>query len=421
MKSQQFIADLHIHSRFSQATSKSLTLEELDRVAMQKGIQVLGTGDFVHPKWLMELKKELVEKEQGLYVRKSNKTKHPTRFMLTVEISSIYSKNGRVYRIHTLVFAPSLKVAESISKKLDTIGNIHSDGRPIFGIDVRDLAELVFEIDANAMVVPAHIWTPWFSVLGSKSGFDSIQDAFEDMSKYIFAVETGLSSDPPMNWRCSILDKYTLISNSDAHSSMKLGREANVFLCPLSYNGIHNTLRKKSGKVVQTIEFFPEEGRYFYDGHRKCNISQYPQHNEHAVCPVCKKKFTIGVLSRVEDLADREPEYVLENAPPFTRLVPLQEIVATAHNKGVLTKTVQSRYNALLEKLGTEMDIVLNATKQQIIEADEPLVAEGLEKCRKEQVHITPGFDGEYGKIVLFPHNISTPTSATQQIFTNIA
>ena len=400
MKYKEFVADFHIHSRFSRATSKSLTLELLGKTAQEKGVQVLGTGDFVHPHWLRELKQGLKEKEQGLYVLKDGSC--DTRFILTVEVSSIYSKNGRVYRIHTLIFAPSLAVAEKISKKLDQVGNIHSDGRPIFGLDVRDLAEIVLQVDENAMVVPAHIWTPWFSILGSKSGFNSIEDAFEDMSSHIFAVETGLSSDPPMNWRCSILDKYTLVSSSDAHSHTKLAREATVFSCEMSYNGIRNALKKKKGKVVRTIEYFPHEGRYYYDGHRNCNVSQKP--SKDFLCPVCKKQMTIGVLNRVYELADRKEGYVLKNAPEFVNLIPLNEIIASAHQTGVLTKKVQGIYYALLEQFGTEMNILLNASQEDIEKAEQPLVAQGIADMRKGKVDIVPGYDGEYGKIMLFNH-----------------
>ena len=402
MKYKEFIADFHIHSRFSRATSKSLTLELLGTTAQEKGVQVLGTGDFVHPKWLSELKSKLKEKEQGLYVLKDKSC--DTRFILTVEVSSIYSKNGRVYRIHTLVFAPSLVVAEKISKKLDQVGNIHSDGRPIFGLDVRDLTEIVLQIDENAMVVPAHIWTPWFSILGSKSGFNSIEEAFEDMSPHIFAVETGLSSDPPMNWRCSMLDKYTLISSSDAHSHSKIAREANIFSCEMSYNGIQNALKKKKGKVVKTIEYFPHEGRYYYDGHRNCNVSQKP--SKDFLCPVCKKMLTIGVLNRVYELADRKEGYTLKNAPEFVNLIPLNEVIASAYQTGVLTKKVQGIYYALLEKFGTEMNILLNTPHKDIENAGgEPLVAQGIADMRTGKVDIVPGYDGEYGKIMLFNHS----------------
>lgn len=392
---RQFIADFHIHSRFSRATSKNLTLEELDRVAAQKGIQVLGTGDFVHPRWLAELKAYLKEEEQGLYKLKKSKT--DVRFILTVEISSIYSKNGRVYRIHTLIFAPSLKVAEKISKKLDKVGNIHSDGRPIFGLDVRDLAELVFEIDEKAMIIPAHIWTPWFSILGSKSGFDSIEDAYEDMSKYIFALETGLSSDPLMNWRCSILDNYTLISNSDSHSSAKIGREANILSCDMSYNGIYDALRKKKGKIVKTIEYFPEEGRYFYDGHRNCSVSRKPGKSDK--CPACKKQMTIGVLNRVLKLADRKEGYVLARAPEFIKLIPLKEIIASIYGFGVGTKKVQGVYDFLLHRFDTEFNILLNVEIEEIAQTGLTNIATGIENVRKGNVSITPGYDGEYGVI----------------------
>lgn len=396
-KKQDFLADLHIHSRFSRATAKSLTLEELDKTGHEKGVHVLGTGDFLHPQWFKEMKSELEEAEQGLYKRK--KSPYNTRFMLSVETSSIYSKEGKVYRIHMLIFMPSLSSVAKLRKVLGRTYNIISDGRPILGLDVRNLTEIVFSVDEHAMVIPAHIWTPWFSLFGARSGFDRIEDAFEDMTKHIFALETGLSSDPPMNWQCGALDKYTLISNSDAHSASKIGREANVFHAELSYDGIYNALSGKKGKLVRTIEYFPQEGRYYYDGHRECNISQQPT-TANPICPVCNKVLTVGVLSRVQKLASRKYGYTPKNATPYIHLIPLREVISCVYNVGVNTKKVQRVYDSFIQHFGTEMDVLLNTSLDEIRTMGEREIATCLATIREGKVDITPGYDGEYGKLV---------------------
>ncbi|MBU0476659.1 endonuclease Q family protein, partial [Patescibacteria group bacterium] len=327
----KFIADFHIHSKYSRATSPQMDLENLDKWAKIKGIKVLGTGDFTHPEWFKNLKKKLEPAESGLFKIKNKESE--TRFILTSEISCIYSKGGKVRKIHILVFAPSFEVVEKINKQLSRIGNLKADGRPILGLDAKELAKIVLNASEDCLVVPAHLWTPWFSIFGSKSGFDSIEECFEDYSKYIFAGETGLSSDPAMNWRLSILDKITLISNSDAHSPQKIGREANVFDIEVSYSAICEAIKSKdTQKFLYTIEFFPQEGKYHYDGHRNCNICLSPKESKkyNNLCPNCGRPLTIGVLNRVDILADREDDFKSEGAIPFKSLIPLTEIIAEA-------------------------------------------------------------------------------------------
>ena len=345
----RFIADFHIHSKYSRATSKNMDLEALDKWAKIKGIKVLATGDFTHPEWLKNLKEKLEPAEPGLF--KLKKDDKGTRFMLTAEISCIYSKNNRVRKIHIIIFSPTFEAVEKINVHLGWIGNLKSDGRPILGLDAKELAKIVLESCPDCLIVPAHIWTPWFSLFGSRSGFDSIKECFEEYSKYIYAGETGLSSDPAMNWRISGLDKIALISNSDAHSPQKIGREANVFDTELSYQGIVEAIKKQdSSKFLFTIEFFPQEGKYHFDGHRNCNISLSPKESKkyNNVCPSCGKPLTLGVLNRVEELADRPEGVRPEARVPFKSLIPLEEIVAEALGFGVGTKKVLAEYDNLL-------------------------------------------------------------------------
>ncbi len=399
---KNFIADLHIHSRFSRATSKDLTLAQLDKYASKKGVDVLGTGDFTHPGWIEEIQEELEESScPGLYVRK--KDSKGTHFMLTCEVSGIYSRAGSVRRVHTLLFAPSIQDVLRINQKLGAIGNLKSDGRPILGLDVQDLTKIVLDINENCMVVPAHIWTPWFSVFGSKSGFNSLAEAFSDMEKYIFAVETGLSSDPPMNWRVSGLDKISLISNSDSHSAPKIAREANVFSCDMSYFAIREALKNKELKQLErTLEFFPEEGKYHYDGHRVCGFSSKPKKETGDICRVCGKVMTIGVLSRVEELADREEGIVPENSPPYTNIVPLEEIIASCLGVGVKTKKVGGFYENILNNCGKEIDVLINVPLADIGRASSEIIQEGVRRMREGAVSIEAGYDGEYGKVSIF-------------------
>ena len=409
MTHQTYIGDLHIHSRFSRATSRDGDPEHLEFMARKKGIHILGTGDFTHPTWRAELMEKLEPAEDGLYVLKEEYRIHQEgvpeekpRFLVTGEISSIYKKNERVRKVHSLLLLPGLEEAEAFSRRLELIGNIHSDGRPILGLDCRDLLEIMLETCPEAVYVPAHIWTPHFSLFGAFSGFDSIEECFGDLTPYIHALETGLSSDPPMNWRVSALDSYFLVSNSDAHSPAKLGREATLFQTELSYAGIAKAINTGEG-LAGTLEFFPEEGKYHFDGHRKCGLCISPQETAEfgGRCPVCGKKITIGVLNRVEQLADRPEDYVRPDAKPFESLVPLPEVIAASTGASAAGKKVQETCDRMVGALGPEFFILRQAPIEDIRHAAGPLVAEGISRLREGRVKRTPGYDGEYGKIGL--------------------
>lgn len=411
----KFVADFHIHSKYSRAVSPMMDLENLNRWSEIKGIKVLGTGDFTHPRWFESIRQELNPAERGLFKLRSQEG--PTRFILTSEISCIYSKGGKVRKIHIVVFAPSIAVVERINLKLGQIGNLRADGRPILGLDAEELTKIVLDADKDCLVVPAHAWTPWFSVFGSKSGFNSLEECFGKYTKYIYAIETGLSSDPKMNWRLSQLDRVNLISNSDAHSLAKLGREANVFDAELSYEGIADALKTKNhnaksvkNKLLSTIEFFPEEGKYHYDGHRLCNLSLTPQQSKkyNNICPKCAKPLVIGVLNRVEELADRPEGFTPEGAAPFRSLIPLNEIIAESIGVSVLSKEVSKYYNDLIKNLGNEFEILLNSTEKEIKEKSLPEIASGVMKVREGRVFIEPGYDGVFGKIKIFSEKASS-------------
>jgi uncharacterized protein (TIGR00375 family) len=395
----EFIADFHIHSKYSRATSRDMDVKRLAEWAKLKGITLMGTGDFTHHLWLEELKGNLEDLGNGLFKYQD------IYFILTTEISSIYSKSNKTYRIHNMVFSPSFQTTDKINEKLSRLGNLASDGRPILGLDAAELARIIFDIDENCMVVPGHIWTPWFSLFGSMSGFDKIEDCFEEQTPKIFALETGLSSDPGMNWRLSALDKYTLISNSDSHSPSKIGREANVFNCDLDYKTIREVLKTKDKKrFLYTIEFFPEEGKYHFDGHRNCKMRLSPKETKtnNNRCPKCGKPVTVGVMSRVEQLADRAEGFVPPDAVPFKNLIPFDEIIAEA--KGV-TKTsmgVGRDYRAYIAKFGNEFDILLRASEDELRKNLPARVAEGVMRVRKGKVNINAGYDGEYGIISIF-------------------
>ncbi|MBN1155266.1 DNA helicase UvrD, partial [candidate division KSB1 bacterium] len=411
-----FIADLHIHSHYSRATSRQLNLEHLHQWGQLKGLRVIATGDFTHPGWLSELKEKLQPAEPGLYTLKkefSSTTQREVaracegdvRFILSAEISNIYKKGDKVRKVHNVLLSPSLETAQKIQDRLEQIGNIRSDGRPILGLDSRDLLEIVLEEDEEACLIPAHIWTPWFSALGSKSGFDSIEECYGDLSKHIFAVETGLSSDPPMNWRVSSLDKYTLVSNSDAHSPQKLAREANLFHCELSYPAMIEALKSGDPALFGgTIEFYPQEGKYHFDGHRKCGVRLSPVETKanNGICPVCGKKVTLGVTHRVDELADRDPGATHAKALPFTSLIPLSEVVAEVVGQGENTKRVIAKLDHLLVKLGPELDILMNIPLIDIERVGGLMTREAIERMRNSHVHIDAGYDGEYGIVKLF-------------------
>ncbi len=415
----QFRADLHIHSRFSRATSKHLNPRNLAAWARVKGLDVVGTGDFTHPGWLDELKEHMEEDAtSGLYRLKSGKhldreipwlagfeLPDRARFMLQGEISSIYKRGGKVRKVHNLVFMPSFQAAEKFNLKLGQVGNLKSDGRPILGLDSRNLLEMVLETDSSAFLVPAHIWTPWFSLFGSKSGFDAIEECFGDLASEIFALETGLSSDPEMNWMISALDRFRLISNSDAHSGEKLAREANLFSGDRSYEGIFRALRGEAlgHKFLGTVEFFPEEGKYHLDGHRDCGVVLEPQDtlSRGGTCPVCGKPLTVGVLNRVLTLADREVPVRPEGRPDFVSLIPLAELASEIVGTGPATGKVRDFLSRCIVRFGSELDLLME-TPEEDLRKFSPLLAEGVSRMRRGEVFKQPGYDGRFGVITVF-------------------
>lgn len=408
------VGDFHIHSKYSRATSPKMDLDNLNNWTKIKGINLLGTGDFTHPAWFSELKNKLAPIGNGLFEYKNDKKisnlpagviNQKINYILTAEISSIYSQGGKVRKIHNIIFAPSFEVVDKINKRLSTIGNLYSDGRPILGLSAYDLAKIVFEISEDCMVIPAHAWTPWFSIFGSNSGFDTIEECFKDLTPQIFSIETGLSSDPPMNWRLKALDKITLISNSDAHSLPKIGREANIFEIDekdLSYNEIRRVLKEKDRKnFLYTVEFFPEEGKYHWDGHRSHNFRVDPTKEKLEMCPVDKKPLTIGVLHRVEDLADKPVGTVPKNSIGYKSLVPLQEIIAEAKGQNVLSVNVQNEYMSMISNFGSEFRILLDLEKEDLLNADSRIV-EGIMRVREGKIKIKPGYDGVFGTVSIF-------------------
>lgn len=426
-----FVADLHLHSKYSRATSKEMTLENLWKWAQYKGIRVISATDFTHPLWFAELEQKLEPAESGLFKLKDNIEKNllpdvpeicraDTRFILSTEISSIYSKNGRVRKIHNIIFAPSFEIARKINQRLAAIGNLRADGRPILGLDAKILLKIVLDISRDCMLVPAHAWTPHFSVFGSNSGFDSLEECFEELAPNIFAIETGLSSDPAMNWRLSSLDNITLISNSDSHSLPKIGRECNAFDTDFSYQGISDAMKKENAdagkKLVMTVEFFPEEGKYHFDGHRNCNKRLHPKESQKHknLCPACSKPLTIGVLNRVEQLADREEGYHLRGAAPFKKLIPLNEIIAEALGTTTSSIKVHQEYQKLISLLGSELKILMKTPIEEIKKVSLPIVAEAVKRVREENLHIEAGYDGEYGIIHIFSDEERAGTNRTQ-------
>ena len=399
----KFIADLHLHSKYSRATSRDMEVENLSLWAKRKGIKLLGTGDFTHPLYLLDLKSKLQPLGSGLLARREDRD--GPHFMLTAEVSNMFTQGGKGRRVHTLIFAPSFEVVERMNAQLGKFGKISSDGRPIFGFPVKDLVKMVLDISPDCLLIPAHAWTPWFSVFGANSGFDSIEECFEEEAKYIRAIETGLSSDPEMNWRLSALDEITLISNSDAHSPGKIGREANIFDCDLSYAAVTGAIRNKDPrKILFTIEFFPEEGKYHFDGHRNCKVLFAPPETRKnkGLCPVCGKRLTVGVMNRVEALADRPPGAASPKAIPGLHTVPLDEIIADALGVGTNASSVEKEYLRLVEKGGSEFDILLDLAPEELASFTPPLILEGILRVREGRLKITPGFDGVFGKIQIF-------------------
>lgn len=395
----RIIADLHLHSKYSRATSREMDVENMARWCKIKGITIVGTGDFTHPVWYRELKAKLKPTDRGLY------TYGGMHFMLTVEVSSIYPQGGRLRKIHNVIFAPSLEVVERINAVLGRFGSLMADGRPTLTLPSDKLVEYVMEISPDCMIVPAHAWTPWFSLFGSNSGFDSLAECFGAQAKHIYAVETGLSSDPPMNWRLSQLDRVMLVSNSDAHSPAKLGREANVFEAQPDYYELMRILKEKdTSKFLYTVEFFPEEGKYHYDGHRNCNTRLTPKDAKARGnrCPVCGRTVTVGVMHRVEDLADRDEGFVPPGRVPYRNLIPLEEIVAEAKGAQVGTGAVREEYFKLCAKLGSEFAVLLDVPLDELARHTTPKIVDGVRRVREGQVEIKPGYDGTYGEIHIF-------------------
>lgn len=416
----KFIADFHLHSKYSRATSRDTNLESLDKWAKIKGIKVLGTGDWTHPEWLKELKEKLEPAEAGLFKLKSKNSGDEIRFILTTEVSCIYSKKGRVRKIHLIIFSPSFEICEKINSHLGWIGNLNADGRPTLGLDAKELTKIVLNISSDCLIVPAHLMTPWFSLFGSRSGFDSLEECFEEYSKYIYAGETGLSASPDMLWRMPDGQRITLISNSDSHSPSRIGREANVFDTEISYPAIIKAIKEKDPqKFLYTIEFFPEEGKYHYDGHRLCGISLSPQESKKSgnICPVCGRPLTIGVLNRVEELADKPEGFKPENAIPFKSLVPLEEIIAEA--LGVLpgSKQVEEEYRNLIKKFGNEFKVLIDVPQKELEVATLPQIAEGIIRVREGKIFIEPGYDGVYGKVRIFSKGEQKTLSRQKTLF----
>lgn len=410
----RYIADLHIHSPFSRATSKASNLSGLAAWSGVKGIDLLGTGDFTHPGWFAQLKEQLVAAEPGLF-RLRNENVPPAisagssvaatcRFVLTTEISSIYKRHGKVRKVHNILFVPDFEAAAAINSCLAGIGNIESDGRPILGLDSRDLLEILLERAPEGFLVPAHIWTPWFSLFGSKSGFDSIEECFGDLSEHVFALETGLSSDPDMNRLVSALDCFSLISNSDCHSPGKLGREANLFDTDFNFFAMRDSLKAPGRGFLGTIEFFPEEGKYHADGHRKCGVCLDPVETRKlkGICPVCGRPLTVGVMNRVLELADRDKPRFPEGAPGFHSIIPLPEVLGEIVGTGPASKGVMAQYARVIKLFGSEFDIFLHTPVEEISERYAPVLGEAIKRIREGRVIRNPGFDGEFGVITVF-------------------
>lgn len=407
----RFIADFHVHSKYSRATSKDMSPESIWRWAQLKGINVIGTGDFTHPQWFKELREKLEPAGNGLFKLKKefsskgvySSCRADVFFILTAEISCIYRKNEKTRKVHSVLVVQDFADAERINSALSKIGNLKADGRPILGLDAKKLLEITLDASPEALFIPAHAWTPHFSVFGAVSGFDSLSECFEDLAPDIYAIETGLSSDPAMNWRLSALDNITLVSNSDAHSPAKLGREANILDTDISYKAITKAIKTRKG-FKGTLEFFPEEGKYHNDGHRLCDVSLTPKETikHNYLCPVCGKKVTVGVMHRVEKLADRKEGFKPKGSPAFHSIIPLPEIIGEAFKVGPNSKKVDAEFQKLLAALGNEFKILIDTPLKEIEAAAPPLVSEGISRMRSGKVNIAPGFDGEYGKVRIF-------------------
>lgn len=438
------IADLHIHSRFSRACSKELTLPNIATWCAKKGIDLVATGDFTHPQWRKEIGEYLVECADGIFALKDIKTRglenanrsssivppSSCSFVLGTELSCIYKKDGKVRRVHHIILAPSLAAVDRIIAALELRGcNLHSDGRPILGLSSEALLTMCLEADPRTLLIPAHAWTPWFAIFGSESGFDSIKECFGDLTPHITAIETGLSSDPAMNWRLSQLDRVALTSSSDAHSLPNLGREATVFEIPeLTFDSIVTAIRASAPavydstsprRIIETIEFFPEEGKYHIDGHRACGVRFSPLETKqhHGICPQCAKPLTVGVLHRVDKLADRAEGFIPPCAPSVRRIVPLAEIIAEAFDVASVTKRVQEQYDRLITNLGNEFFVLLDASLDAIMRASSDVVAEAVRRVRAGELVIAPGYDGEFGTVRIFSEDRPRPIAMQRALF----
>lgn len=400
----QFIADFHIHSKYSRATSPKTDLLNLAKWAKIKGVDLLGTGDCTHAGWLDHIKATLEPAEKGFY--KVREGDNGVRFIITGEISCIYKKNDKVRKVHILIIMPSIEAAEKLNKLLLDIGaNLKSDGRPIIGLGAKELLAMSLKADSKCLFVPAHCFTPWFGVFGSKSGFDSLEECFEELTPYVLAVESGLSSDPPMIWRIPDGEKVAILSNSDAHSSEKIGREANVFDTEFSYEGVYAAIKSRDKeKFLYTIEFYPEEGKYHFDGHRSCELSLSPEESREyrELCPICNKKMTIGVLNRVASIANKPPGHTPPNAIPFKSLVPLKEIIAESFDCGESTKKVAIEYDKLINSFISEFNILLNVSIDDLVLVSGERLAYGIKRMREGKISIVPGYDGEFGIVSVF-------------------
>lgn len=417
------VADLHIHGKYSRATSEQMSIPEIARFAKIKGLGLVGTGDFTHPKWLSELKETLLlDADTGLF--KLATAASQVRFMVQTEVCTIFDFGGESKKIHHVILTPNLETAEQINVRLQSFGSLSSDGRPILSMTASQLVEEVMEVSSQNMVFPAHAWTPWFSIFGAFSGFNTVQDCYQDMTKHIHALETGLSSDPPMNWRLSKLDRFALVSNSDCHSfwPWRIGREANVFeLEKLTYSQVIDAIKKNdSSKFKSTIETDPAYGKYHWTGHRTCKVALSPQEAKKFgnICPVCRRPLTKGVEQRVEELSDRGAGYMRPNAPGFLRLLPLSEIIATVIGSGSpSTAAVWKNYNLLIDKFGSEYDVLIDAPLEGMAQVVDPSIAKAVVMVRDGTAKVTPGYDGLYGRMILgveSPQNVKPKPKLAQ-------